>query len=328
MKRREFIAFLGGAAAVWPLAARGQPIGRPARVGLFASDPENPVMGPASAAFLDELRKLGFTDGQNLIIDRKSTAQHLDALVTQALEMARANSDVLVALGSETTLQACARASQSIPIVFVANNYDPIARGYVNSLRRPGGNVTGVFLRQTELAQKQVEILKEALPDRTRLAVLWDAISADQFEAAEQRAKLLQLAVHSHKMENPPYDIPAAFRSIADRRADMLLVLSSQFLARHRDQLAGHAIGERIPTMFIFKAYVQAGGLLSYGVDNVAMYRHGATFVSRILRGAKPADLPVELPTKYEMSVNLKTAKAIGVELPTSILLRADEVIE
>lgn len=328
MKRREFITFLGGAAAVWPLAARGQPIGRPARVGLFASDPENPVMGPASAAFLDELRKLGFTDGQNLIIDRKSTAQHLDALVTQALEMARANSDVLVALGSETTLQACARASQSIPIVFVANNYDPIARGYVNSLRRPGGNVTGVFLRQTELAQKQVEILKEALPDRTRLAVLWDAISADQFEAAEQRAKLLQLAVHSHKMENPPYDIPAAFRSIADRGADMLLVLSSQFLARHRDQLAGHAIGERIPTMFIFKAYVQAGGLLSYGVDNVAMYRHGATFVSRILRGAKPADLPVELPTKYEMSVNLKTAKAIGVELPTSILLRADEVIE
>lgn len=328
MKRREFITFLGGAAAVWPLAARGQPIGRPARVGLFASDPENPVMGPASAAFLDELRKLGFTDGQNLILDRKSTAQHLDALVTQALEMARANSDVLVALGSETTLQACARASQSIPIVFVANNYDPIARGYVNSLRRPGGNVTGVFLRQTELAQKQVEILKEALPDRTRLAVLWDAISADQFEAAEQRAKLLQLAVHSHKMENPPYDIPAAFRSIADRGADMLLVLSSQFLARHRDQLAGHAIGERIPTMFIFKAYVQAGGLLSYGVDNVAMYRHGATFVSRILRGAKPADLPVELPTKYEMSVNLKTAKAIGVELPTSILLRADEVIE
>jgi putative ABC transport system substrate-binding protein len=328
VKRREFITLLGGTAVAWPLAARGQHIGRPARVGLFASDPENPVMGPASAAFLDELRKLGFTDGQNLIVDRKSTAQHLDALVTQALEMARASSDVLVALGSETTLQACARASQSIPIVFVANNYDPIARGYVNSLRRPGGNVTGVFLRQTELAQKQVEILKEALPDRTRLAVLWDAISADQFEAAEQRAKLLQLVVHSHKMENPPYDIPAAFRSIADLRADMLLVLSSQFIARHRDQLAAHAIGERIPTMFIFKAYVQAGGLLSYGVDDVAMYRHGATFVSRILRGAKPADLPVELPTKYEMSVNLKTAKAIGVELPTSILLRADEVIE
>ena len=308
------------------MAARGACAAVRQTVGLFASD--NAVMGPASSAFLDELRDAGFIEGQNLVIDRKSTEQGLDALVAQALEMVRANSDVLVALGAEPTLQACARASRTIPIVFVANNYDPIARGYVKSLARPGGNATGVFLRQTELAEKQVELLTEAFPGRTRLALLWDSISADQFAAAEQRARLLRLEVHSHKMENPPYDIAAAYRSIADRGANMLLVLSSQFFARHRDQIVERAMDQRLPAMFIFKAYVEAGGLLSYGVDNVAMYRHGATFVRRILRGAKPTDLPVEQPTKYEMAVNLKTAKAIGVELPTSILLRADEVIE
>ena len=322
MRRREFITLLGSAAASWPVAAAAQSV----RIGLFASD--NPVMGPASDAFLDELRKEGFIDGQNLVVERKSTAQGSEALVAQALEMARANLDVLVALGSETTLQACARATRSIPIVFVANNYDPIARGYVSSLARPGGNATGVFLRQTELAEKQVELLTEALPGRTRLAVVWDSISADQFDAAAKRARLLRLEVHSQKMENPPYDIAKAFRSIGVSGADMLLVLSSQFLARHRDQLTQHAIDERLPGMFIFKSYVEAGGLLSYGVDNVAMYRHGATFVARILRGAKAFDLPVEQPTKYEMAVNLKTARTIGVEFPTSILLRADEVIE
>jgi putative ABC transport system substrate-binding protein len=225
-------------------------------------------------------------------------------------------------------LQACVRASQTVPIVFVANNYDPIARGYVQSLARPGANITGALLRQTELAEKQVELLKEAFPGRTRLAILWDAISSDQFDAATRRAQLLHLDVRSHKMENPPYDIARVFRGIADRGADMLLVLSSQFFARHRDLLVERAMDQRLPTMFIFKAYVQAGGLLSYGVDNVAMYRQGATFVGKILKGSKPADLPVEQPTKYEMALNLKTAKAIGVELPTSILLRADEVIE
>jgi putative ABC transport system substrate-binding protein len=325
MRRREFLGVLGGAGAAWPFASRAQD-GSIARVGVLAAD--GPAARLAWPVFIDELRKLGFAQGRNLAVEYRRIDQGTAQAFAGANELVAWRADVLFAFGPELGLQAAAAARPPVPIVILANNYDPIARGYVNSLRRPGGNITGVFLRQTELAQKQVEILKEALPDRTRLAVLWDAISADQFEAAEQRAKLLQLVVHSHKMKNPPYDIPAAFRSIADRRADMLLVLSSQFLARHRDQLAAHAIGERIPTMFIFKAYVQAGGLLSYGVDNVAMYRHGATFVSRILRGAKPADLPVELPTKYEMSVNLKTAKAIGVELPTSILLRADEVIE
>jgi putative tryptophan/tyrosine transport system substrate-binding protein len=327
MRRREFIALLGALTIARPPAVEAQvAAGKLARVGLFASD--NPVMGPATDAFLDELRRTGFVEGQNLTVDRRSTAQDSTALQMQAAEVVRANPDVLAALGSEPVLQACMQASRTLPIVFVANNYDPIARGYVRSLAAPGGNATGVFLRQTELAEKQVELLTEAFPDRTRLAVLWDAISADQFAAASQRASLLGLEIQSYKMEHPPYDIAEVYRNVSGGGANSVLVLSSQFIAQQRDQIVEHAINQRLPTMFIFKAYVEAGGLLSYGANNKVMYRQGATYVAKILRGTKPIDLPVEQPTTYELAVNLRTAKTIGVELPTSILLRADEVIE
>jgi ABC-type uncharacterized transport system substrate-binding protein len=327
MRRREFITLLGGAAALAPLTARAQQPGKPARIAVFAGS-TNPIMGPAYRAFIDELRRLGFVEGRNLNVALRQSDQNFSALSAQAMEMARDNPDVLVALGLEDALRAFMQASHTIPIAFVANNYDPIALGYVRSLARPGGNVTGVFLRQTELAEKQVELLTQAFPGKTRLAVLWDHVSAAQFESAERRAKLLHLEVHSHRLEHPPYDIGAAFRSIADAGADMLLALTSPFFARHRERIVALAIDHRLPTMFIFKGYAAAGGLMSYGVDPVAMYRQGGTFVGKILKGAKPADLPVEQPTKYEMVLNLKTAKAIGVELPTTILIRADEVIE
>ncbi len=327
MRRREFIALLGGAAALAPLAARAQHPGKPARIAVIAGS-TNAIMGPAYRAFLDELRRTGFVEGRNLSVQLRQSDQDLAALSAQALEMAGTHPDALVALGLEDALRAFVRASQTIPIVFVANNYDPIARGYVQSLAKPGGNVTGVFLRQTELAEKQVELLTQAFPDKKRLAVLWDHVSAAQFEAAERRGKLLRLEVHSHKMEKPPYDIAAVYRSIEDAGAAMLLALTSPFFARYREQIVELAIRQRLPTMFIFKGYAEAGGLMSYGADPVAMYRQGATFVAKVLKGAKPADLPVEQPTKYEMMINLKTAKAIGVELPTSVLIRADEVIE
>jgi len=326
MRRREFITVLGGTAA-WPLVSRAQQSGKPVRVGVFAGA-RNPVIGPAYRAFLEELSRAGFNEGRNLIVEQQPTDQELPALSEQAVAMVRANPDVLVALGSEPVLQACVAATRTIPIIFVANNYDPIARGYAQSLAKPGGNVTGVFLRQTELAEKQVELLTQAFADRSRLAVMWDDISADQFEAAERRARLLGLQVHSHKFESPPYDVDAAYRNIVDAGSDMLLVLSSPFFARHADRIIEIAIGQRLPSMFIFKRYAELGGLMSYGADPIAMYRQGATFVGKVLRGAKPTELPVELPTKFEMAVNLRTAKAIGIELPTSILLRADEVIE
>jgi putative ABC transport system substrate-binding protein len=235
LNRRSFITLLGGATAAMPLAARAQRPGKPARIGVFACA-SNQVMRPAYQAFIEELRQTGFSDGETLIVDQKPTDQDLSVVPVQAAEMVRTNVDVLVALGSEQALQACIGSSRTIPIVFVANNFDPIAGGYVQSLARPGGNVTGVSLRQTELAEKQVELLTQAFPDRTKLAVMWDRISAHQFDAAQRRAEMLRLDVLSLKMENPPYDVAAAFRSLVDTRANMLLALTSQFFSPHREQ--------------------------------------------------------------------------------------------
>jgi putative tryptophan/tyrosine transport system substrate-binding protein len=198
----------------------------------------------------------------------------------------------------------------------------------VNSLTRPGGNITGIVSLQTELAAKQVELLTQALPGRTRLAILWDALSADQFTHAESQARSLRLDVQSLKLETPPYDFDAIFRSLSEGSPQMLLVLSSPFFSNYRARIAELAIEQRLPTMFIFKSYVQSGGLISYGIDPSANFRKVGLYVAKILNGAKPADLPVEQATKFELAVNLKTAKAIGVDLSTSILLRADEVIE
>ncbi len=327
MRRRDVIGLGTAVVCAWPFLARAQQPGRRARIGLFAGS-TIPVMAPAYRAFLDELRKLGFIEGQNLTVDLRESDLSLDRLTAEATEMVRSHVDVIVALGSEVPLKAAVTASRSIPIVFMANNYDPIALGYVKSLASPGGNATGVILQQTELAEKQVELLTQAFPGKTRLAVLWDDISTGQLAAAQRRANVMGLNVHSLEMKNPPYDFDAAFKSLAKAQPEMLLVLSSPFFGRQNRHIAELTIRHSLPAMFIFRAYPAAGGLMSYGADNVAMARQSATYVAKILRGAKPADLPVEQPIKFEMVVNLKTAKAIGVELPTSILLRADEVIE
>ena len=209
-----------------------------------------------------------------------------------------------------------------------AINYDPIARGYVASLARPGGNITGLFYQQAELAAKKVELLTQAFPERKNLGVLWDALVTEEFEAAQRAARALQLELHAVKLENAPYDFTAAFQTIARAGAQMLLVLSSPLFALYRRELANLAIEHRLPAMFIFKSYVQVGGLMSYGVNQPAMYRRTADFVAKILKGTKPADLPVEQPTKFELVINVKTAKALGITLPQSLLVAADEVIE
>ena len=324
MRRRQFITLLGGAVAASPLAARAQQAGRTYRIGVF-SNSTNQIMGPAIRAFTQELRTLGFIEGQNLVIDQRLSALAPSVLAESVAEMVRSKVD-LIAPSTESALQAAVTAG--IPIVITAINFDPIARGYVKSLARPSGNVTGVVLQQPELAEKQVELLTQAFPNRKRLAVLWDVISADQFSAAERRAKLLGLDIVSIKLESPPYDIPAAFRRIRESGAEQLLNLSSPFFGPHIPTIVELTIQHRLPTMFIFRGYAELGGLMSYGADNIAMYRQTAHYVAKILNGAKPADLPVEQPDKFELVVNLKTAKAIGIELPTSILLRADEVIE
>jgi len=276
-------------------------------------------------AFLAQLRELGFSEGQNLVAEYQAMDDARGPFVA-TIELMRSQPDLVVALGPEVVLQAFVGASGSVPIVFIAINYDPIARGYVTSLARPGGNITGVFFRQLELAGKQVELLAQAFPDRPRMAVFFDGLSADQFSAAERTATSLNL--HMLRLENPLYDFEAVFRNAKAGTSQVVLVLSSPFFIPHTARIGQLAIEHRLPTMFIQKDYVRAGGLMSYGVDFVLMYRRAADYVAKILKGATAGDLPVEQATKFEMAINLKTAKAIGIELPTSILLRADEVIE
>jgi putative ABC transport system substrate-binding protein len=330
VKRREFITLLGGAAA-WPLAASAQQGGRIYRIGFltgsFAGNLSN-VTAIAYPEFRAELRKRGFIDGRNLVVEIRSTLQERSKLFADVAELVSSNVDLIVASGPEVAVQAALAASPTVPIVMWANNFDPIARGYVQSLARPGGSVTGVFTRQSELAAKQVEILKETFPDRTRLTVLWDALSSDQFAGAERAAKSMQLVVHPIKLENPPYDIAAVFRRVAESQPQMLLVQSSPLFGPHNKEIAEATLQARLPAMFILKSYVDDGGLMSYGVDVRSNFRRLAEYVAKILNGAKPADLPVEQPSKFELALNVKTAKAIGLELPTSLLLRADEVIE
>jgi putative ABC transport system substrate-binding protein len=326
MKRREFIAILGGAAA-WPLAARAQQPGKVVRIGFIGASLGSPAMAAQYQAFVTELRDLGFGEGQNVTIDYRQIDDPRGPFAIAA-ELMRLQVDLIVATGPEVALQAVVGASRSIPIVILAVQYDPIARGYVDSLARPGGNITGVFYRQPELAAKQLELLTQAFPERSRFAILYDANSVDQFSAAEEAAKSMPVELRPLKLEKPPYDFAAAFATMAQGGAQVVLVLSSPSFVEHRPQIAALAIVHRLPTMFVFKSYVAAGGLMSYGVEQLAMYRRIGVYVAKILNGTKPADLPVEQPTKFELVVNLKTAKEIGLELPTSILLRADEVIE
>lgn len=324
MKRRHFLGGLGGAIASWPLNVSAQVTGKVYRIGVFATV-SNPTLLSAYSTFRDELRALGFAEGQNLVIDQRPADQPPARLASDADAMGRSNVDVIVT-STEPALKAAVRTG--VPIVISANNYDPIAYGYVKSLSRPGGNVTGIMLRQTELAEKQIELLVDAFPERKRLAIQWDEISADQFRAAEFRARKLGLDVISIKHSAVPYDFTRAFQQIVEAKAQFLLILSSPFMGRYAQEIVDLAAQHRLPTMFIFRSYVELGGLLSYGADPVAIFRQIAAYIAKVLRGTKPADLPVEQPNKFEMVINLKAAKAIGIEFPTSILLRADTIIE
>jgi putative tryptophan/tyrosine transport system substrate-binding protein len=326
MKRRAFITLLGGAVA-WPLAARAQQAGKVWRIGILGTSLNVPNLVAYYEAFLAELKALGFEEGKNITINYQLVADPRGTFVAAA-ELLRSPVDLIWANGPEVALQAVVGASGFIPIVILAVNYDPIERGYVSSLAHPGGNITGVFYRQPELAVKQLELLTQAFPHATQLGVVWDALSADQFAAAEPVARARQLALQPLKLEKPPYDFAAAFRTLADGGAQMVLVLSSPFFSEHRPQIAEASRAHRLPTMFIFRSYVDAGGLMSYGVNQVQTYRRIAAYIAKIFKGAKAADLPVEQVSNFELVVNLKTARAIGVELPTAILLRADEVIE
>ena len=293
--RREFITLLGGAAAAWPLAARGQQSGRLFRLGVLGPTLNNPASTVPYEAFRTALGEGGFREGQNLTIDYQSVDDPRGPFVVAA-ELTRAQPDLIVAAGPEAALQAVAGASGFVPVVMIAVNFDPLARGYVTSLTRPGGNITGLVFQQLELAQKEVELLTQAFPERTRLAVLFDAQTADQFVAAERAAKALNLQVQALRLENPPYDFEAAFRKALSGGAQIVLVLSSPFFLPERNRVVQLAKTHRLPSMFIAKHWAEASGLMAYGADFPLMYRRAADYVTKILMGTKAADLPVSRP--------------------------------
>ncbi len=328
MKRREFISLLGGAAVGWPRAARAQQPDRVLRIGVLGPPIRNPAARIVYPFFVSELRKLGFTNGKNVVVEFRRIDEGVPKAFAAANELVAAKAHVLFAFGPELAMQAAAAVRPAVPIVMLADNYDPIARGYVSSLARPGGNVTGLFFHHPELAVKQLELLVDAFPGRTRVAALWDEQSADQFSAAERAAQSMRLSLRSIKLENPPYDFTTAFRTMAKDDVQMFLVMLSPLFAQQNARIAKLANQHRLPAMYILRYYIDAGGLMSYGVDFAPMMRRAASFVAKILRGTQPADLPVEQATNFEFVVNLKTARAIGVTLPPSILLRADEVIQ
>jgi ABC-type uncharacterized transport system substrate-binding protein len=326
VRRRTLVIGFAGAALLPPLA-RAQQANKVFRVGFLGVTRDAPGTGALYDVFIDELKENGFSEGRNLVLDFRQIDDPRGAASVGA-ELVQMAPDVIVAQGPATALKAVLDAQSRVPIVFQAINYDPVERGYVASVARPGGNITGVFFRQPELAAKKVELLVQAFPDRRRLAILWDGLVEDEFERARRAADALHLDLTAFKLENPPYDFAAAFQSIGASGATMVLVLSSPFFARFRREIASLAIQHQLPSMFLFRSYVEAGGLMSYSVNQIAMYRRTADFVAKILNGAKPADLPVEQASKFDLVINLKTAKALSLEIPPVFLARADEVIE
>jgi putative ABC transport system substrate-binding protein len=313
MRRREFITLLGGAAAAWPLAARGQQIGKLPTIGfLGAITAEEGAQ--STAAFLQRLRELGWIDGRNVAIEYRWS------------EFVRLKVDVILTAGNEYSLVA-KQATSSIPIVF-ALAADPVGTGLVASLARPGGNVTGLSNQLPEAAGKRVELLRELVPGLLRLAIManLNSLSALDSGAAQAAAKTLGLEVVMLEVRQSE-DIASGLAGL-QQRADALYVTNSPFLVAFGPRITSAALEARLPTAFALRDWPQRGGLMSYGASFIERFRRSADLVDKILRGAKPGDIPVEQPTKFELVINLKTAKALGLTVPPALLTRADEVIE
>ena len=310
-----------------PRTGAAQQLGKVARVGyLSAASPNCSDSSTSCRAMVQRLQELGYVEGQNLRLEFRTAEGQLERLPALAAALVRLPVDVMVASGPEAALRAARDATSTIPIVMGAVNYDPMAQGYIDGLARPGGNMTGVFFMQPALTAKRLELLKEALPQLMRVSALWDAHTADQWRVAA--AQSLELQLQSVELRHPPYDFADAIGVAVRERAQALMVLSSPHFARQRPQIAELALKNRLPAMYQAREYVQAGGLMSYGASLPAMYRRVADYVDKILKGATPADLLVEQPIKFELVINLKTAKALGLTLPATLLFQADEVIQ
>lgn len=293
MKRREFIGLVGSAAAVWPMGVRAK---QPVRIGLLNSGADNFFVAP----FVEKLGELGYLEGKNIIIERKFAEGNLERLKEYAADLVRQHVDIIVTIGTPAGF-AAKQATSTVPIVFGAMS-DPVGVGLVASLARPGGNATGNSLMSPELSAKRLEILRALAPKLSHFAILWDSSNpgmAQRVRETEIAADQSHLLLHTVGPRNPE-ELEAAFAELLDKRPDALLDSS----------------------------YVEAGGLMSYGPDYEEVFRTAAVLVSKILKGAKPADLPIEQPTKFQLFINLKTARALGIEIPPNLLVMAERIIE
>jgi ABC-type uncharacterized transport system substrate-binding protein len=328
--RRECLALLGGAAVVWPLGARAQQAERVRRIGLLMSASENDQEYQADmAAFREGLQKLGWTDGRNIRIDARWGAADAESMQRFAKELVALRPDLIVSQNTPTTA-ALLQQTRTIPIVFV-QVVDPVGSRFVASLARPGGNVTGFINLEPTMAGKWLELLKEIAPRVERVAILFNPTTApfaeyflNPFKAAAPSFAVEAIAAPVHDAS----EIEAVVAAQAREPNGGLIVMPDSFLTAHRAEVTSLAARHRLPAVYPFRMYAEGGGLLSYGNDFLDQYRRAASYVDRILKGANPNELPVQAPVKFELVINLKTAKALGLDVPSQLQQRADEVIE
>ncbi len=330
-RRRFLLTSLAGAFAV-PLAAEAQPAGKVPKIGMLSTTPlEHPQARAGFDQFRQALGELGYVEGRNIVIEHRSAEGRVERFPALAAEMVRLRVDLIVVF-STPSARAARNETSTIPIV-APTMQDPVRDGLVASLARPGGNVTGLTFLGSELVAKRLALLKEAIPGVSRVAVLWhpggvaERTGQEMVKEAEAAARGLGVQLQLVRAETPK-ELDGAFSAMTRWRADALVPLPSPMLFAERKRIVDLAARDRLPAMYMAREFVDLGGLMAYGASQFDLIRRGATYVDKILRGAKPADLPVEQPNKYEMVINLKTAKALGLTIPQSLLLRADQLIE
>ena len=324
MRRRDFITLFGSAAANWPFAALAQQSGKLATIGFLGA--EASAFSPWTAAFVAHLRELGWIEGRTIAIEYRWSEGRPERYAEIAAEFVRLKVDVIVTVGS--AVPTVKQATAVIPIVF-AVGIDPVGSGLVANLAKPGGNVTGLSLQAANLAGKRIELLREVVPQLRRLAIIFN-VGNDQtvLEMGETQAAARTLGLEVAPLEiRRAEDIAPAFEALK-AQADALYVVVDQLVVANRTRILTFALGARLPTIFSTRDFVPAGGFMSYGPNYSDLFRHSADYVDKILRGTKPGDIPVEQPTKFELVVNLTTAKALGLTIPELFLLRADEIID
>jgi putative tryptophan/tyrosine transport system substrate-binding protein len=328
MQRREFITLFAGAAAAWPLAARAQQTGRLTNVGYLG--PSSLALEQAQVGALKwRLQELGHVEGKNIAYLFRWAEGHDERFPELAVELVGLSPDVIVTTGTPGTL-AVKRATATIPIVF-ASSANPISSGLVASYSRPGGNVTGFTILGPELEGKRVQLLKEAVPTLSRIAVMWNPANPGIIDFLHQMraaASALNVTVKPIAEVTQASELKNAFAAIADSQPQAMLVIADRFLLAHRTDIVSFAAAQRLPTMYPYRGYADAGGFMAYAPIDVEQFRLAAGAVSKILRGTKPADIPVEEPTRYEFVINLKTAKALGIEVSPFLQQRADVLID